>query len=353
MMGGIFAFLILIFWCGSGEAASRGVPVQEEVGKRERAVKRGSPIPLEEKRSDRLPRKFLSIGLMSPQLRNPEHQTLFSGIEQGIKEALPNSPLKKYLEGSADPSSLRQWLDKERIDVLITLGKKPFDTAQQAKVTTPVVVGALNLSPKSVPAGFHGISLYPDPEKVFAWLKELAPSVRRVVIVYHPEDDGWVVEERAQEAAARHGLQLDTPKVESLTDTARNLLEGMSSSAALWLLREVPHSQNGKSEDENNSKKDEILRHILEAAWDKRIIVFSSKLEHAGRGALFSLYPDPVGMGRSLARMALKAGSSVNHKTSEVLPLEDLDIAVNLVTASHLNLPLSSQQRQRFDVTFP
>ncbi len=91
---------------------------------------------------------------------------------------------------------------------------------------------------------------------------------------------------------------------------------------------------------------------ILKEAWDKNLLVFSSNPEHVKRGALFSLYPDNRGLGRSLAQLTLERLKSP-PKPPAVLALKDLLIAVNARTAEHLGLRLTNQARRRFDLVFP
>ena len=71
------------------------------------------------------------------------------------------------------------------------------------------------------------------------------------------------------------------------------------------------------------------------------------------KGALFSLYPDNVGMGRSLAALALQQMQGGPNKTASIKPLRDLLLAVNLRTAEHLGLQFSNQTQREFGLVFP
>jgi putative tryptophan/tyrosine transport system substrate-binding protein len=89
---------------------------------------------------------------------------------------------------------------------------------------------------------------------------------------------------------------------------------------------------------------------ILKEAWDKNLTVFSSSPNHVKRGALFSLYPDNVAMGRRLAAMARNDAGAPKEA---IVPLRDLQTAVNLRTADHLGLDLSRRDRSQYSLTYP
>ena len=90
---------------------------------------------------------------------------------------------------------------------------------------------------------------------------------------------------------------------------------------------------------------------MLQESWNQGIAVFSSNSTHVRRGVLFSLYPDNVALGKSLAGLAQGILISGDYGKRGVMPLRDVQSAVNLRTAKHLGLKPSRQQG--FDTTFP
>ena len=65
------------------------------------------------------------------------------------------------------------------------------------------------------------------------------------------------------------------------------------------------------------------------------------------------MYPDNVGMGRTLGRMVSQSKEAENLKISGALPLPDLLIAVNVRTADRLGPEITSRQKRAFDLVFP
>jgi putative tryptophan/tyrosine transport system substrate-binding protein len=91
---------------------------------------------------------------------------------------------------------------------------------------------------------------------------------------------------------------------------------------------------------------------VLQEAWTRGLAVFSSSVAHVKRGALFSLYPNNVELGRSLAGAALGQLSGNGAQGRGVMPLKDVLMAVNVRTASHLGLGVAQRQLS-FDMVFP
>ena len=110
---------------------------------------------------------------------------------------------------------------------------------------------------------------------------------------------------------------------------------------ALWLL------QDSTTVDETV-----VLPLVLEDGWGKNLLVFSSNMAHVKRGALFSLYPSNVDLGRTLGASAMSylGGASTARG---VLPLTDVLMAVNLRTATHLGISLNYAQQRAFDSVYP
>ena len=280
----------------------------------------------------------VNIGVLYPAVQEPFF-SVFQNILRGI-EATPGVVVKHYpLPEEFDSRPVEAWLQREQIDTVIALGRQGLAAAQALNNKRPVVVGALPITP----GGFAGVSLSPDPAVLFQHLKELAPSVRRVHIV-HSESSAWLVK-RAEAEAKSHGLRLSSYPAGDLREAVnqyRTLLQSIrGTSEAIWLPL-----------DNITAGDDVILPMVLQAAWERSLVVFSSKPPHAQRGALFSVVPDNVAMGQRLGGMAAAAALD-RRSVAQVVPLGELQVAVNLRTAFHLGLRFTPRQQERFDLVFP
>ncbi len=282
-----------------------------------------------------------AVAVIYPDVREP-YRSVFRNIITGIEAGVDGSVMSYVLKKEYDPSKLIEWLEKKRVRSVVALGRRGSRAAKELPDKFEVIVGAVQVAPNT--GEFSGITLAPAPELLFDQLKTLAPGVTRITVVYNPEHTGWLID-LARRATSSRGLLLNAIPAKDLQEAApiyRDFLAGHEESTeAIWL------PQDPSTVDERA-----ILPFILEKAWKKNLVVFSSNPAHVRRGALFSLYPDNVGMGRSLAALALGRSQNGTPKTA-ISPLQDLLIAVNLRTADHLRLKLSARQRREFDLVFP
>ncbi len=278
------------------------------------------------------------VAVLYPEVREP-YLSMFNNIIRGIESRNDSQVIPYALPKDFDPAQVEKWLSSRRPDTVITLGSRGFQMAQSLNNRMPVIVGAVLLAPN----GLSGISMAADPATQFSNLKVLAPRTRRVFVVYNPAASGWLVE-RAKDAARKNRLELVPFPANDLREAVtayRDLIENkLGDTDAVWLTMD------------NVSANDKVvLPMLLEAAWNKRFILFSSKPSHAKQGALFSQFPDNYGLGQSLADMVKQMNRGAGPLS--LIPTKDLQTAVNLRTAAHLGLSFSTEQQNAFQLKFP
>lgn len=286
-----------------------------------------------------------SVAVIYPDVREP-YKDVFMEIIRGIEAGLGQSVKHYVLDGDDDTSAaLLERVHDDHVDVVISLGRAGLSATKQLAEVFPVVIGAVLISPGQETKGQTGITLTPDPEVFFERLKSIVPSAKEVTVIFDPRQKAWEIE-RARTAAKTQGLTLNAFPTEDLRLSAelyrKVLAQIKDGSIAIWL-------------PQDNAAMDEqaLLPVVLQEAWEKNFVVFSGNLDHVRKGALFSLYPDNFGMGRSLAALALDRLKNGALSTSAINPLRDLLLAVNLRTAEHLGLRFASRDRQQFDLVFP
>lgn len=284
-----------------------------------------------------------NITVLYPALGDPYRQ-IFEAIISGIEENARGRVTREPLDRNASSGELERRLASAGTEVVIGLGRAGMETAIELNPTYPAVFGAVNITPDSGVA-LSGISLAPDAGVVFKRLRDLAPRVKRISIVYNPARSQWLVD-NASAVAPSFGLELDARPAGDLRKSAaqyREILKNLSGPReAIWI------PQDPTTVDQRTT-----LPMILTAAWDRDLVVFSTNPAHARRGALFSLFPDNRRMGGALAELAEKQTSASRLEKPVVLPLTALATAVNLRTAEHLDLTYSQEQKRSFDLVFP
>ncbi|MCL4470592.1 MAG: ABC transporter substrate-binding protein [Sulfuricella sp.] len=283
------------------------------------------------------------LAVVYPDIGEP-YREIFEKIIEGIEDKA-GTPVGNYpVRPGTDIGALKTSLRRQNAKVVIALGRQGMKTAAALDHSMGMVVGCVLTVPESEARGQPVISLSPDPALLFARLKALMPAAKRVFVVYDPGFNGWLMK-LAKEAARAQGMELVAYEAQDLRTALRFYQEIFSATDsrrdALWL-----------PQDPATVEERSILPLVLQESWNQGLAVFSSNVGHVRRGVLFSLYPDNVALGKSLAGLAQGILATGGYGKRGMMPLRDVQIAVNLRTAKHLGLNLSHQQ-QSFDMAFP
>lgn len=284
------------------------------------------------------------IAVLYPDIGEP-YRSVFYRIIEGIEDKTRMRVASYPVGANQSGQDLAAELRRQNIHVVIALGRNGLKAASGLDRDIGVVVGGVLSVPEADARGMTIYSLAPDPALLFERLKSLMPGVRRVFMVHDPRQNAWLVR-LAREAARNLGLELVAQEAADLK-TAMLLYQETLANAdprrdALWL------PQDSVTVDESS-----VLPFVLQEAWNRSLVVFSSSVAHVKRGALFSLYPNNVELGRNLADSALGRLASGGQAARAMVPLKEVLMAVNVRTAGHLGLSIGHRQQQAFDMVFP
>lgn len=284
------------------------------------------------------------IAVIYPAIGEP-YRSVFLKIIEGIEDKANAPVVSIAVPADADAHAVANELRRQNVKVVIALGRHGLKVASRLDRNIGVVAGGVIAVPEGEPRPVSVLSLAPDPNLMFARLKELMGSVRRVHVVYDPRHNAWLLK-LAREAARARGLELVTYEAGDLRTALRHYQEILTNvdprSDALWL-----------PQDATTVEESSVLPLVLQEAWRRSLLVFSSNVAHVQRGALFALYPDNVELGRNLASSALGFMNVGAQEAGGITPLRDVLLAVNIRTANHLGLRLSNEQQRRFNLVFP
>ncbi len=238
-----------------------------------------------------------------------------------------------------DLAELAANLRRQAVKVVVALGRQGIKAAAAVEAPLGLIVGGV----ASVPDGENqvGICLTPDPALMFAQLRTLVPATRRVIVIYNPMHNQWLVR-LAREAARGQGLELAAFEARDLASAARlyqNVFSGIDSrDDALWL-----------PSDPTTVDESTILPLVLREAWNRNVPIVSSSVAHVKKGALFALYPDNLELGRALALLALDMLGGVAPAPG-VTPLRSVHAALNVRTASHFGIAITPRIQRAFRI---
>lgn len=285
--------------------------------------------------------------VLYPDIREP-FRDVFLTIAKGVEDVgITIKP--RAITDEDTTESIKAWLSENRIQAVVALGSRGQSLSDELPRTMPVVIGAVHMSPLLRGKQYYGVTLSPNPAFLLQRLKNLAPGVNRVTLIYHKDRDRWMVDQ-ALAPAQKLGVTLNAIPVERLQEAVVRYQQVLptlkSDSDALWL------SQDSAVLDEQA-----VLPMILREAWDRRLIVFSSNPSHVRRGILFAMYPNNERMGRILGAMAIRARDRLDHgspaSAQGMLLLDELDTAFNTRTAGRLGVRFSKESLSEYDLVFP
>ncbi|SMF14752.1 putative ABC transport system substrate-binding protein [Alteromonadaceae bacterium Bs31] len=284
------------------------------------------------------------IAVLYPKVRHPLNQ-VFLAINEGIQHGGDFRLLEYELEKHTKAADLSQWLAKNKASGVIALGNRGVNTVSVMgdTLTLPVVVGGAVMGLSEQTNHLTGISLVPAPEHLFAQLAELSGKIKKIHVIYTPATHEWLIH-RAETYLKKHAIALNAIPASDLRTLAlsyRELLQKQQQKTeALW----IPYT--GRPLDRP------LMNQVLETAWKRDLIVFSSNLADVNRGVLFSMYPDNHATGIQLAEL-LKRKMENLAPAPPLMLSQSLLGALNTRTAEHLGIALSKQDKQHFKLLFP
>jgi len=286
-----------------------------------------------------------NVAVLYPDIGEP-FRSVFSKIIEGVEDRTKSRVVSYAVGPNMNIQDLSGELRKQDVRVVIALGRNGLKAANSLdRDNIGVVAGGVLAVPESDARGISVFSLAPDPGLLMSRLKAMAPQIKRVHVIYDPKQNGWLIS-LARDAARSHGLELVAQEAGDLK-SALGLYQAWLANAdpkrdALWL-----------PQDSTTVEESTVLPLVLQESWNRNLTVFSSSLGHVKRGALFSLYPNNLELGRNLAGSALNYLNARDTSSRGLLPLREVLVAVNIRTAGHLGLDLGYKSQQTFDMVFP
>lgn len=244
----------------------------------------------------------------------------------------------KRLSADESVDDIQQWLTVRNIKAVILLGNKGLQFSLGLSLDIPVITGAhLKVLPDH-----SSISLTADPEQLFSKLKSLKSDIQQVHVIYNETNTGWLIK-KAKLAARKKHIKLNAIQTDSVQASGQSLKQLMqqieTEKDAIWLPYDpiVPIKP--------------LLPDLLKKSWEKNLIIFSGNPYHVQQGTLFALFPDYSKLGQQLIDLALNKLDT--DSSVRIEPSIYLNSAINIRTASHLDIQISSMQKENYKMVFP
>jgi putative ABC transport system substrate-binding protein len=304
-------------------------------------------FPLAEARGQQ-PAKRYRIGVLNTSLASnaPMVEGLKTGLkQQGLLEGRDVSYVIRFTRGKEQAvAPAAEELVREKVDLIFANGAAAAQAAKAATATIPIVftlvsdpVAAGLVKDLALPgANVTGVSAMTTElvPKRLEILKSVAPGVRRVLVVAHPDDPGSVAaQKKAQEVAAQFGVEVLARSVRNAADVQQALRELKPGDG--MLPPDLPRL--------------EIPGQMLEASLAQKFpAVFPTTL-WIQQGALASYGSDPYWEGVQAASLVARILKGARPRDLAVEGATKLTLAINQETAKSLGITVPEALLKRAD----
>jgi putative ABC transport system substrate-binding protein len=291
--------------------------------------------------------KVPRVGYISPgSPSDPARLRRFEAFRQGLRELGyvegRNIALEpRWAEGKYDRyPALAADLVRLKVDVIVAVGGRASQVAQQATKAIPIVmsvvidpVGSGLVRSLAHPGGnLTGTSMMaPDlVGKQMEMLKEAIPGVSRVAVLWNPDNPGGAPQLREAEAAARAlGVRLQTLEARNAReiDSAFTAMSREQAGALVVLVDAIFTNQ---------------VRQIAELAAKRRLPSIYGQREYAEAGGLLVYSSNPFDLERRAATFVDKILKGAKPADLPVEQPTKFDLVINLKTAKALSLTIPS-----------
>ena len=236
-----------------------------------------------------------------------------------------------------------------KVDVIVAVGGRASQAAQQATRTIPIVMSVVIdplgiglVASRARPGGnVTGLSMMaPDlVGKQLEVLKEVVPKVSRVALLWNPANPGSAPQLREAEAAARAlGVRLQTleARVPQEIDSAFAAMTREGAGALVVLVDAIFMNQR---------------RQIVELAAKRRLPAIYGVREHAEAGGLMVYSANPLDLERRAATYVDKILKGAKPRDLPVEQPTKFELVINRRTAKAIGLTMPPSLLQRADRT--
>jgi len=278
------------------------------------------------------------IGVVYPIVREP-FSNIYKDFISGIKAGYPGTVIEYPLNGTDNVNFTKIISDQNSTKAIIVLGNKSLNTVSSLALNKPLFAAVTRLDSNQKIEG--GILLKPGAKVYLSRLMEIAPQVAFVHVVYNPNNHQDLIDD-AETYLKKNNIVLNAVPAIDIREAAlgfRQVAKNSKNGDAVWLI-----SDSGLIDGS-------LISLILDTAWDKNLVVFSSNPVFVKRGALFAIYPDNVLIGARLGSMAhdFLSGKSIDNIQS----LRDVKVAFNERTGNHIGIKLSLKARENIELFLP
>jgi putative ABC transport system substrate-binding protein len=257
------------------------------------------------------------------------YQQAWSGFEEFFGEKKVSLWVSEYNLKKEEPVEVYSKINKERPDIVVTLGSQASKLAKEKIKGIPVVFCMILNPQQMIGSNITGVSMEILAEIQIKGIKEILPDAKNIGLIYSPGSKGnyeaisWVYGQK--------GFKLITRKIGSEEELS-GALKDISSQIDCFLM--IPDSRIYSSIS---------VKHLLIQSLREEFPVIGLSSLYTKAGALFSFDCDYEDLGRQAGGITLRILNG--EKPGNIAPLipKKTKLSLNLATAERLGIKIPSQ----------
>ncbi len=264
----------------------------------------------------------------------PTFDQVLKSITESCKDISSDQFVEYDLKGKKKSwQNVLEDVGPNRPRLILAMGLLAAQLAKEATPEIPVIFCMVSNPDRYGLEGENlvGISMDVPGQTQFTQYKSVLPSLRTLGVIYDPEKSGTLVSE-AKLAASDLGLDLMDVPVTSHKKVPKALRDMLGKIDALWM---VP---------DDTVLTTDSFKFFLVTSFEKKLPFFAISDIFVKVGALATIAPDPIELGRQICGLITQSQSGqLDMKKTNVLPPMATNLVINLKTAEKIGLTLSPE----------
>jgi len=257
----------------------------------------------------------------------------FAPYEEALKgfQSVCRTDITRIVISELERNDVVERINKINPDVIIAIGMDALTKVKTIK-DTPIVY-LMILNPRSIISGeknISGVSMHIPHERQLLVLSKVLPHVKRVGLVYDPDQTGYFME-RARETAASMGIELIANEVHSSRDAPSSIKDLEGKIDAFWMIPDT------------TVITPETVEFLLIFSLENKTPILTFSEKYVELGALISICTDPLDMGSQAGEMANRILSEKDYAYVERTDARKEIIYINLKIAKNLGITIDDE----------
>lgn len=263
-----------------------------------------------------------NILVVYPKTTNPVKK-IYEATIKGIEKKTNNPTLIEITE-STNVEDIENKLSHSQPKKVVALGKYAVKLINKSSYKPNLIAGLIYFKDHE----YNGVSLIIDSRAIIDQLHKLIPKVNKIFFF---QDKKFITLKEYKSSHFTFPMQevWETKDLHHLFPAIGHVLENKAASNdAILVPANIP---------------DDILYEVSKIAWDKEILLISTKLSHLEYGVMLVFHPNMTALGEQIGELA--SHNPVSYET-----IKTINISLNKRVSEHLGIDFSASSLSQFSM---